>query len=307
MVREEDVRALLADLAQMNARPTNEQAPTSTHPHASPASHAGLARVERIVPLSAVKRTEVRYLRTGNADALVSAITVAVGATGLDRRIAATTERRLTYLSFVLPVVARALRNYPELNAFLEDDGIHFYTDVNVGVAINLGEGLFVPVIQQADRLNNEEVARAIPALIMKSARGDLREADLVGGTFTVTDLTDAGATQVFPLLNRYQSSILGIGFDGQGDDRRLLLTLAFDHRVSDGLQAAQFLGTVKQELESVDGPRVQAATGPACSSCRTSLRRLREDGVCQYLISIVKEHGEPALLCPTCLLGFTG
>jgi pyruvate/2-oxoglutarate dehydrogenase complex dihydrolipoamide acyltransferase (E2) component len=303
LVREQDVLAAIEAHKVVVARPQPADATVAAPPRPTA---AGLARVERVAPLSVVKRTEIRYLHAGNDQALVSAITVAVRADGLQKRIAAASDRRMSYLAFVVPAAARALREHPELNAYLADDGVHYYADVNVGVAINLGEGLFVPVLHNADQMDNDEVARAVSSLIMTSVRGEMREADLVGGTFTVTDLTDAAAMQVFPLLNRNQSAILAMGLDTERADPRLLLTLSFDHRVSDGLQAAQFLGAVKHELESVVGSEEPARVVPVCTGCRTNLRRLRADGIAEYLLTVVNETGEQSFLCPTCFLGFT-
>ncbi|MBI4493135.1 MAG: 2-oxo acid dehydrogenase subunit E2 [Chloroflexi bacterium] len=296
LVREEDVRQVLSGRAQGSGPSTPRR---------------GRAPIAETVPLSPLKRTEIRYLAEGHGNALASAVTVFVRPQALDAaRAAAAASHRLTHLDFVAVAAARALRTYREFNAFLEAEAIHYYAEVNVGIAMNLDRGLLVPVIRQAADRSPQDVSRIIAEFAMRYLRGALSERDLTGGTFTITDLSAAGAARVLPLINREQSAVLGLGLDGDAPSPRLALTLAFDHRVADGQQASHFLCEIKEALEaseaSVLAERAPRARPPVCRSCLLTADRLREEAIADYLISVVRADGAPEYLCVTCLVGLT-
>jgi hypothetical protein len=141
----------------------------------------------------------------------------------------------------------------------------------------------------------------------MACVRGTLASDDLAGGTFTITDLTTAGAFGVQPLLNRGQSAILAIGRAGLGGEADVLnLTLAFDHRVADGLEAAAFLRDIKDRLEDAP-PAEPRAVALTCKICWSTLERLQRENVASYLVPVVAADGMTAYVCPPCLLGWSG
>jgi len=266
----------------------------------------GRAKVAESVALTPTKRTEIRYLKEGTGDALLSAVTVLVRTTGLDARIAeAAQARRMSYLDFVIAAAARELRVHRELNAFLSEDHIHYYSDVNVGVAFNLGKGLMVPVITEADRKSADEISRQNADLAMCYLRGELTERHLVGGTFTVTDLSGAGAFQVLPLINREQSAILAMGHDHESLPGIMSLTLSFDHRVSEGLQATEFLRGIKGAIEEEAPASHTVSPTLACSNCFVTLERLERDGMATFLVPIVRRDGSQGYCCRMCLAGW--
>ena len=312
LVREQDVRDAIA--ARGPQRAPAPQAPGPAAPAHSPSRKP--SGIGELVPLAATKRTEIRFLAEGNRDALVSAITILVETAALDARIDAVTSRRMSYSDFLVAAVARRLREFRELNACLVEDCIGFYERVHIGVAINLGKGLKVPVVRDADTKSPEEISRAVSELAMQYLRGELPESSLVGGTFTITDLAGAGAFHVMPLLNRDQSAILAVGRD---DARHVLvLTLAFDHRISEGQQATEFLRALKDDLEEAARPHEAepqpektapaiAAASLACDNCFATLERFARDGLGVFLVSTVRADGSAGHVCSVCLSGWNG
>ncbi len=167
---------------------------------------------------------------------------------------------RLTYTDLIVKAVARALREHPMMNATLQDDQILIHTDINVGVAVAVEDGLLVPVLKNADRKTLGEISRELRELADRARAGKSTPDDLSGGTFTITNL-GAYDVEIFnPVLVPGQTGILGVGRiaekpairEGQVVGRHLMnLCLTFDHRVLDGAPAARFLQRVKQLLES--------------------------------------------------------
>ena len=167
---------------------------------------------------------------------------------------------RLTYTDLIVKAVARALCEHPMMNATLQDDQILIHTDINVGVAVAVEDGLLVPVVKNADRKPLGEISRELRELADRARAGKSTPEDLSGGTFTITNLGAYDVEMFNPVLVPGQTGILGVGRigekpairDGQVVARHLMnLCLTFDHRVLDGAPAARFLQRVKQLLES--------------------------------------------------------
>ena len=167
---------------------------------------------------------------------------------------------RLTYTDLIVKAVARALCEHPMMNATLQDDQILIHTDINVGVAVAVEDGLLVPVVKNADRKPLGEISRELRELADRARAGKSTPEDLSGGTFTITNLGAYDVEMFNPVLVPGQTGILGVGRiaekpairEGQVVARHLMnLCLTFDHRVLDGAPAARFLQRVKQLLES--------------------------------------------------------
>jgi pyruvate dehydrogenase E2 component (dihydrolipoamide acetyltransferase) len=166
---------------------------------------------------------------------------------------------RPTYTDFVLRAAALALREHPDLNATLEDDGLVFHEAIDIGLAVDAPEGLIVPVLRGVDRLSLREVARASADAAERARANRLAPDDVQGGTFTVTTLGALGIDFFTPIVNPPQVAILGIGRvfpqlaleEGRMvEHQALYLNLSFDHRALDGAPAARFLNRVKALLE---------------------------------------------------------
>lgn len=168
----------------------------------------------------------------------------------------------LTLLSFVVKAVALGLREHPHFNASLDPvaEEIVFKEYVNVGVAVDSGRGLIVPVVREADRQSIVGIVEAVGDLGRRGRDGTLKVEDLRGGTFTITNIGFLGGTGLVPLVNYPEVAILGMARaqekpvvrDGSIVVRTILpVTLAFDHRVADGADAARFVNDLKRRLEN--------------------------------------------------------
>ena len=164
------------------------------------------------------------------------------------------------FTDYVIAACARALREHPIVNSQVTDDGIALLPDVHVGMAVALDEGLVVPVVRHADRLDLEALASETKRLATAARSGSLALADLEGGTFSVSALGMFGVDAFTPVINPPNTAIMGVGrlrddvvLDGKKvtTRSRLTLSLTWDHRVFDGAPAAQFAETVCRLLGS--------------------------------------------------------
>jgi pyruvate dehydrogenase E2 component (dihydrolipoamide acetyltransferase) len=170
-------------------------------------------------------------------------------------------EPRLTFLPFIVKAVVAALKDYPALNASLDEDAgeIVFHPDYNIGIAVDTPAGLTVPVIRDADRKRLREIAAEIERFASAARSGSLKSDDLRDGTFTVTSPGPFGGLMATPIVFHPQSAILGVHRatdrpvvrDGQIVVRKMMnLSITFDHRILDGMTAAKFVLDVVRLLE---------------------------------------------------------
>ena len=159
-------------------------------------------------------------------------------------------------------IVARALREFPHMNARLSADGqaIERLSAVNLGVAVDTEQGLLVPVIRDAHQKSLRAFGSEFRALVERARAGKSLPDDLAGGTFTITNLGMYEVDAFTPIINPPEAAILGVGriqpkpvvCDGEIVARQMwTLSLAFDHRVVDGAPAARFLQRIKQLVEN--------------------------------------------------------
>ncbi len=161
--------------------------------------------------------------------------------------------------AYVVKAAARALEEHAWINSSLEGDELRVYGDINVAVAINTPDGLVAPVIPNTNKKSVLEISREIRDLTERATQGKLSVSDLTGGTFTVSNLGGYGVDIFAPVINPPQCAILGFGRTSEkpvvsGREVRAepiaTLSLVFDHRIVDGVAAAQFLQRVKGLLE---------------------------------------------------------
>lgn len=164
----------------------------------------------------------------------------------------------VTYTDLIVKAAAQALRQHPRLNATLEGDAIRLLDEINIGVGVALEEGLIVPVIRDADRLDLREISAAVRDLAAKARSNTLSLEEVTGGTFTITNLGAYGVDVFTPIINPPEAAILGVGriveklaiYRGEAARRSMMvLSLTFDHRVVDGAPAAAFLQTLANIL----------------------------------------------------------
>jgi pyruvate dehydrogenase E2 component (dihydrolipoamide acetyltransferase) len=183
----------------------------------------------------------------------------------LRERLRAEAEARgvkLTYLPFVVKAVAAALKTHPYLNATLDDEEeeVILKSYVNIGVAVDVPDGLIVPVVKMVDQKGVLDVAGEIQALAKSARERTLDLADLKGGTFSVTNVGLLGGEAATPIINYPEVAILATlrladrvrAENGRAVVKKTLpLCLSFDHRVIDGAEAARFVTDLRKILEN--------------------------------------------------------
>ncbi len=158
----------------------------------------------------------------------------------------------LTILAFIAKATAHLLLKEPRFNSHLNDDGksIRVREEIHLGIAVATDDGLIVPVLRNPDRLSIREIAQQLGELGQKARDKKLGPNDLAGATFTISSLGAMGGTGFTPLVNWPQVAILGLSpaamqpiWDGAAFQPRLMLplSLSYDHRVINGVDAARF------------------------------------------------------------------
>jgi pyruvate dehydrogenase E2 component (dihydrolipoamide acetyltransferase) len=217
-----------------------------------------------VVELSSVRRTIARRL-TEAWEAPAFQIAMSADMTAVRRLRERLVERtpeggvKPTITDVLVKASALALLRHRAVNALWAGDAVHVYSTANVGLAVAIPDGLVVPVIANAERLTIPEIAAARAAVVGRARDGKLTQADLEGGTFTISNLGMYGVERFVAVLNPPQAAILAVGAigdkavveDGELVVRpRLELTLTCDHRSIDGATASEFLGTLRDFLE---------------------------------------------------------
>jgi 2-oxoisovalerate dehydrogenase E2 component (dihydrolipoyl transacylase) len=220
------------------------------------------------IPLTPMRRSiaehMVRSRRTSpHAWTMVEADMSGVAAARAVRRaeFQAATGIDLTFLHFAMKSTCLALRAVPTMNAIFEEDAIQLRTEINLGLAVAVGDGLIVPVVQGADRYSVAGLAQAAATLIERARQGKARLEDVEAGTFTLNNAGALGTVMSQAIINQPQAGILVMDAvirrpvvvgDGIAIRPIMNLCLSFDHRINDGAAAARFLNGVKGSLEAV-------------------------------------------------------
>ena len=167
---------------------------------------------------------------------------------------------RISFNDFFIKAVALNLREFPMLNAMVRGEEIYVMPDINVGLAVATEEGLIVPAIPQADRLNLGKIAQMRTDLVERTRARKLKLEEIERGTFTISSLAQFDITFFTAILNPPQSGILTIGKTCDHlslEDGRVIVKkiahfgLSVDHRIVDGAVAAAFLQSLKNKLEN--------------------------------------------------------
>jgi 2-oxoglutarate dehydrogenase E2 component (dihydrolipoamide succinyltransferase) len=232
-----------------------------------PGKRAEQERAERVVPMSMLRRTAARRLVEAKQQMamLTTFNEVDLSAVqGLRKECQEVFQKhhqvKLGLMSFFVKAAVEALKQFPQLNAEVRDDNIIYrdYFDINVAIASE--RGLVVPVLRNAGNLGFAEVEKTIGDLVRRAEQGELKPAELAGGTFTITNGGVFGSLLSTPIINPPQTGILGmhtiqerpVAVQGQVVIRPMMyLALTYDHRAVDGREAVLFLRRVKEVIES--------------------------------------------------------
>jgi 2-oxoglutarate dehydrogenase E2 component (dihydrolipoamide succinyltransferase) len=166
---------------------------------------------------------------------------------------------KLGFMSFFVKSCIIALKNFPAVNAEIQNDEIVYKNYYNISFAVGTDRGLVVPVLRDSDEMSFADVEKSITSLGEKAREGKITIDDLQGGTFTITNGGIYGSMLSTPILNPPQSGVLGMHNiierpmvkNGAIVIRPMMyLALSYDHRIIDGKEAVSFLKNIKDSLE---------------------------------------------------------
>jgi len=223
------------------------------------------------VPLAGIRKTIAERMQTSFQEAPHIALTVEVDVTQLERArqrmnevAAQRSEQRVSVTVLLIKIASWALSQNPYLNATLVDDEIHLLPEINIGVATAIDAGLIVPVIRSASTKSIREINFELKDLSQRATQGALTIQEVKGGTFTISNLGMYGIYQFRAIINPPESAILAVGnvvrkpvVINEQDEiavrPMMMMTLSADHRVIDGVTAANFLADLVQAIETPD------------------------------------------------------
>ena len=262
-----------AGVQTQTAAPVPAPSPSEASPSEAPGperEETAAAADEEYVSLTPVRRLIAEAMVRSVSQIPHAWSTVEVDVSGLVARRAAVRsdfEQRngvdLTYLPFIIKVVAESLRENPTLNASWGGDKIILKRRINLGIAVAAPTGLIVPVIHDADRLSIAGLAHALRDLTQRARQNRLTLEDVQRGTFTLNNTGALGSTVSQPIINHPQAAILTteaihkrpvVVNDAIAIRAMMNLCMSFDHRINDGAEASAFLQSVKGWLEAI-GP----------------------------------------------------
>jgi pyruvate/2-oxoglutarate dehydrogenase complex dihydrolipoamide acyltransferase (E2) component len=264
-VRKEDILAhLAAPVSALGGEPSSPAAFASLPPAASAFSLAD----DQIITPTPQRRAIAEHMVRSKHTSPHATTLVEVDMTGLARWL----ERHkdefkqregfgISYQTFAIKATVEALKEYPSLNSSWREDGtIALHKPIHIGISIALNQNLIVPVIHDADSLNLAGIARAMSDLVNRASSNKLTSADMQGSTFTVNNPGVFGTLISMAIINQPNAAILTMDSvnkrpvvinDAIAIRDMMYLSLSFDHRILDGMTAAQFLVAVKRRLES--------------------------------------------------------
>jgi len=176
----------------------------------------------------------------------------------------------ITFTPIFMEAVAKAIKDFPEINCSIEGENIIMKKDINIGMAAALPSGnLIVPVIKNADQLNLVGLTKKVNDLANRARLGKLKPDEVEGGTYTLTNVGSFGNVMGTPIINQPQVAILAVGIikkkpvvieteagDVIGIRSMMFLSHSYDHRIVDGALGGKFVRRVADYLENFDGDR---------------------------------------------------
>ena len=250
-----------------------------------------------VVPLGKMKKLEIEYLSEVQQSGLTSTIHMQVKSQGISLKI----DHALKYFKGqLLPLIiyesARLLKLFPKLNGFYSDGNMNLYQKVNLGFAVDMDLGLKVLKIEDSGQYQIAELDQLMYELAGKYLDDKLATSDLTDITFTVSDLSMEGVFDFRPLVNANNSAILGVSAIDP-DNNHFNISLTFDHRMTEGRYASQFLKELKLRLESYC---MKTTDHIICYKCQ---KHLSEDLNDRGFLKVVRASGDDSYICDICYL----
>lgn len=222
---------------------------------------------ERIVPLTGTRETIARRMAQSFRTAPHFYLSLEADMRKLlelrESMDGGATRRKPTYTDMIVKIVAQVLKENPKVNSTWTEEGIELKEEIHIGVAVESGAGLVVPVVKNADIKSLLEISENLSHLVQKARDRKLGVEELTGGTFTLTNMGMLGIERFDAIINPPESAILSVGkvvekavvIEGGIHIRpRMDMTLSVDHRVLDGAEAARFLVRIKELIENPSG-----------------------------------------------------
>jgi len=218
-----------------------------------------MVKIRESIPLSGMRKTVAERMSLSAKSVPRITLMMEVDASEIQKLQQSKPSSQVSLTDILVKGCAMALETNPMLNSRLEGDWIRIFEDVNVGVAVATPQGLVVPVVHNANKKTLSEVSATLQTLIEKARDGSISKEEMSRGTFTITNLGMYGVDSFTPLVNPPECAILGVGklaekptIEGGKivSKPKITLSLSFDHRIVDGVPAAQFLGCLKDMLE---------------------------------------------------------
>ena len=249
--------------------------PPASAPAAAAPAAASPAQGDEVVPFDNMRRRTAEHMVRSKATSAHVYTSVRVDFERVERARRAHRDEwkaeegySLTYLPFLVRAISDVVHEYPHVNASVDGDTLVVHRDVHLGIAVDLDfQGLLAPVVRNVDGKRLRLIAREVRDLATRAKQKALRPDEVVGGTFTITNMGPFGTTMTLPIINQPQVAILAtdavtkepVVIEGpDGEDTIAIhhvgyLSLAWDHRAFDGAYAASFLAAVREVLETRD------------------------------------------------------
>ena len=265
IVRRDLEHFLAARPAQAPSAPTKPTPPTAAQaaPVAAGTAPAAAVAVSRLIPHTPMRRAIARRLAESKATVphfYLTAECVVDDLLALRRQVNEASPVKVSINDFVIMAAAAAFRDVPEANVTWSDEGLLAHENVDISIAVATEGGLVTPVLRGVDRLRLSEVARSAADLAQRARDRRLRQDEIEGGTFAISNLGMYGTLEFSAIINPPQSGILAVGaakpapvvVDGAVTAATVMrCTLSVDHRAVDGALAARWLAAFTARLES--------------------------------------------------------
>ena len=261
----------ILDFMQRPSPPATQQ-PTATPEPAPrpPAMTFATGENNRIEPLSVMRKKIAQHMVLSKQTSAHVTTVFEVDFTNIEKlrrqykEAYAERGTKLTFLPFIIQAIVAGLREFPIINASMDESSVIYHRDLNIGIAVALDWGLIVPVVKNADEKNILGLSKTINDLGERARTKKLSPDDVQGGTFTITNPGIYGGLFGTPIINQPQVAILGVGGvkkrpvvveTKEGDVIAIrsmcILSLTFDHRLIDGAIADQFMARVRAIIEA--------------------------------------------------------
>jgi pyruvate dehydrogenase complex dihydrolipoamide acetyltransferase long form len=275
-IRKEDIVAHLTQQSQPQAATAPAPAPSAqpTVAPTAPATPVAAMAGDQLINPSPARRMIAEHMVRSKHTSPHATTVFEVDMTNLARWLAANKDAfrqregyGISFQTFAIKAAVEALREHPYVNSsWTEDNKILLRRQINIGISIALENNLIVPVIRNADTLSLAGIARAMSDLVARARANRLKPDDLQGATFTVNNPGVFGTLMSMAIINQPNAAILTMDAvvrrpvvidDAIAIRDMMYMSISFDHRIIDGLSAAQFMGAVKRRLETW-GPDIQ-------------------------------------------------